>query len=69
MSSNEHVCSYCRTHEHEETMGIKSVDPKLDKNWFCSTNCLCMYKKNGHKSAPLKKYKSLKKKRRNQFSN
>ena len=50
-----HKCHYCLSEEHSDTNGVKSVDPQLEGLWFCSSNCLCMYKKNGFKAMVKKK--------------
>ena len=60
MENQKNICSYCRSVEHQDTLGITSVLPTLDGEWFCSTNCLCMYKSNGMRGIPLKKFKNKK---------
>ncbi len=50
--STTRICDYCYSEEHNDTPGIKSVLPTLEQNWFCSTNCLHMYKNSGMRSMP-----------------
>ena len=43
-------CYYCFSTEHNDTIGITSVDPKHENKWFCSTSCLCTHKQSGQRA-------------------
>lgn len=42
-------CYYCFNKEHDDTIGITSVDPKHENKWFCSTFCLHTHKQSGQR--------------------
>ena len=56
----EHVCGYCLSHEHRDTNGVKSVEPKYQNIWCCSHNCLFNLKKNNGRPRPRPRSRSRK---------
>lgn len=41
------TCYFCLSVEHDDTIGVTSVNPKIENKWFCSTYCLHVHKESG----------------------
>lgn len=60
------TCYFCLSVEHDDMVGLASVNPKFENKWFCSTYCLYTHKESGTRMK-RRKPKVIDEKRDDQF--